>query len=216
MSDLDRITKKPLGRLLIDEGIVTPDQVDQALIEQERTGELLGEALVKAGYTTETEIVRTLCEQFGKPFCKASLYDVAKETLALLPARLLVENCFVPLDRFGNVLIIAMGGLLDAATIAQMRKLSGCDIEVYISPPSDCRTVLRKLFPDMYDPITMLPIRTEEAYTTSFRLEMTEEEEDDMGGTTREVEGVAEEDSDWEALFEEAEQNVLKELKGKK
>lgn len=216
MSDLDKITKKPLGELLVAEGVVTREQVREALNEQQRTGDLLGEALVKAGYTTEADIVMTLCEQFGKPFCKPSQYDIATDVFALLPGRMLVEHCFVPLDKFGNLVVLSMGGLLDAATLSQVKKLTGCDVEIYISPPSDVRTVLRKQFPDLYDPITLQPIITEGEYTASFQLEVTDEvDADDMGGTTREIMGVADEDEDWEALFEEAERNVLNELKNK-
>lgn len=215
MSDLDRITKKPLGELLIDEGIITPEQLEDALAEQDRTGELIGEALIKAGVTTETEIAQAVCEQLGKPFCKASCYDVPKEVLALLPPRLLVQHCFVPLDRFGNIVIVAMGGILDLATINQIRRLSGCEVDVYVSMASDVKGVLRKSFPELYDPITMQPVFEDGEDTASFRLELTEEEADDMGGTTRELVGVADEDSDWEALFEEAERNVLRELNDK-
>lgn len=221
MSDLERITKKSLGQLLVDEGIVTPDQLEDALREQKRTSELLGEVLLKKGYTTESEIAKALCEQFGKPFCKASLYDIAPEVLELLPPRLCVDRGFVPLDKFGDILVIAMGGLVDLATFQQIRSLTHCDVEVFISTASDVRGVLRARFPDLFDPITLQPIFRPEEPQAELRREVTELEEgfedvDDMGGTTREVVGVADEDSDWEALFEEMERNVLNELENKR
>src|SRR5207249_4329275 len=130
--------------LLVAEGMVTQDQLAEALRVQERTGELLGEALVKAGFTTETEIAKTLCTQFAKPFIKPSKYDIAKDVISLLPPRLLAEHQFVPVDRFGNLLVIAMAGLLDAATFAQIQQLTGCELEVYISTASDVKLTLRK------------------------------------------------------------------------
>lgn len=214
MSDLDRITRKSLGEILVDEGLLSVEQLRQVTSEQERTGEPLAEAVVRAGYVSEESIAKTLCEQLSKPFCKATGYDIAPDVIKLFPPRLLVEHCFVPLDRFGDLLILAMGGLLDQMTLTQIRRLSGCKVEVFVSTATDVKQVLRRQFPDLYDPITMQPVFEEKEYTTNFRLEMSDgmgEDDDDMGGSTREIVGVADEDSDWEALFEEAERNVLNE-----
>ena len=115
MADLEKITKKRLGEILVAQGIVTSDQVQEALKIQAKTGEKLGEALVKAGFTTETEIAKTLCTQFAKPFLKASRYDIPRDVLSLLPPKMMIEHQFVPVDKFGNMLTIVMAGLLDAS-----------------------------------------------------------------------------------------------------
>lgn len=253
MADLEKITKKRLGELLVAEGMISQDQLAEALKIQEKSGELLGEALVKAGFTTETEIAKTLCTQFAKPFLKPSKYDISKEVMALLPPKMLAEHQFVPVDRFGNLLVIAMAGLLDAATIVQIQRTTGCEIEVYIATSSDVKLTLRKAFPDLYDPITMQPkfdmtgeltqgvMRRAPAESSDSRtiepgkadakgsrltppIERTERNTlppmPDMGSSgevginTAEMRAIrAEEEDDWEALFEEAEQNVLKNLK---
>jgi type IV pilus assembly protein PilB len=224
VADLEKITKKRLGEILVSEGVISQEQVQDALRIQEKTGDMLGEALVKAGYTTETEIAKTLCTQFAKPFIKPSKYDVARDVLGLLPSRLLIEQSFIPIDKFGNVLIIAMAGLLDAQTIAQIQKLTSCEVEIYIATTSDVKQTLRSSFPDQFDPITLLP---KFESTANVALQKTSAigqpsngrgpaESQEMGSTTKEVMGLAEEESDWEALFEEAEQNVMRELKEKK
>jgi len=157
VADLEKITKKRLGEILLAEGVIQADQLQRALLKQQQTGELLGEALVKEGVTTETDIAKTLCAQFGKPFLKPTKYDIAKEVLALLPPKLMAEHNFVPIDRFGNLLVLAMGGLLDASTVAQIQKLTNCEIDVYVSTASDVRQALRAAFPDLYDPISLAP-----------------------------------------------------------
>jgi hypothetical protein len=266
LADLEKITKKRLGELLVAEGMISQDQLTEALKVQEKSGELLGEALVKAGFTTETEIAKTLCTQFAKPFMRPSKYDIAKDVISLVPPKLMAEHQFVPVDRFGNLLVIAMAGLLDGATFAQLQKLTGCEIELYIATSSDVKLTLRKAFPDLYDPITMLPkfdmtgavtggnilppsvsardgdtkpstaplLPTDTAKATPKKADQgktdargrllvpppdrTEKTSlpsiDEVGITTSEMRGMtAEEEDDWEALFEEAEQNVLKNLK---
>ncbi len=238
MADLEKITKKRLGELLVAEGMISQEQLSEALQMQEQTGELLGEALVRAGFTTETEIAKTLCVQFAKPFMKPSKYDVSKEIVGLIPAKMMAEHMFMPVDRFGNLLVIAMAGLLDAAAFAQIQSSTGCEIEVYITTASDLRVALRKAFPDLFDPITLQPKFEKFEMSAEVTAEMTAaldralpDEDDDVerptrtmemrrrgdsgsvGETTREVHSMqAEEDSDWEALFEEAEQNVMQSL----
>ncbi|GIW71501.1 MAG: hypothetical protein KatS3mg102_1043 [Planctomycetota bacterium] len=223
MTDVQKITRKRLGELLVAEGIVSQAQVEEALRQQERTGELLGEILVKAGYTGESDIAHCLCTQFAKPFIRPSQYDISREVLALLPPRLMAEHLFIPLDRFGNLLTIAIAGLLDAQTLLQIQKLTGCDIEVFIATASEVKQALMRHFPELYDPITMEPRYDRTAALTQGVLASgalasgpLAEEEDDMGETTREIVSLGEEDSDWEALFEEAEQKVLRELKQKR
>jgi hypothetical protein len=219
MADLEKITKKRLGELLIAEGLITQDHVNEALKIQERTGEMLGEALVKAGYTTETDIAKTLCTQFAKPFVRPSRYDIAKEVITLLPAKMLVEHSFVPIDRFGNTLVIAMGGLLDAQTLQAIQRLSGCDIEIYITTHGDAKTALRGQFPELFDPITMMPKFERTAEMTgqiTKKSLLAAPEVGEVTGELHAIAGIAEEESDWEALFEEADQNVLKELNSKK
>jgi type IV pilus assembly protein PilB len=248
LADLEKITRKRLGELLVAEGMITHDQLAAALRVQEQTGELLGEALVKAGFTTETEIAKTLCTQFAKPFLKPSKYDIAKEILALLPPKLLAEHQIVPVDRFGNLLVIAMAGLLDQATFGRIQQLTGCELEVYITTASDLKLTLRKAFPELYDPITMLPkLDSTAALTGAVRptqqkfletqpsaaldlgkvdasgkkltptFDRTEKTKlppiDDMGLNTTGMRALtAEEEGDWDALFEEAEKQVLRNL----
>jgi len=56
---------RPLGRLLIERGLITEDGLARALFEQKRTRSLLGEALVKLGSVSADDIARTVAEQHG-------------------------------------------------------------------------------------------------------------------------------------------------------
>jgi hypothetical protein len=63
---------RPLGTLLVDEGFLTPTQLEQALGEQRRTGRLLGQILVTSGYLTGASLARALTEQHGVELRPAS------------------------------------------------------------------------------------------------------------------------------------------------
>ena len=54
----------PLGQLLIQSGFLTQVQLDDALYEGSRTGERLGEVVVRRGLATEDDVARLLAEQW--------------------------------------------------------------------------------------------------------------------------------------------------------
>jgi hypothetical protein len=56
---------RPLGSLLVDQGLLTSAELDRALAEQRRSGRLLGQVLVRRGYVNATSLVRALAEQHG-------------------------------------------------------------------------------------------------------------------------------------------------------
>ena len=56
---------RPLGELLVSKGLVTADELDRALTEQEETGRLLGAILVERGYVSGPALAVALAEQYG-------------------------------------------------------------------------------------------------------------------------------------------------------
>ena len=56
---------RPLGRVLVDDDLLTPVQLERGLAEQRRSGRLLGQVLVAQGQVTGTELTRALARQHG-------------------------------------------------------------------------------------------------------------------------------------------------------
>ena len=57
-----------IGDLLIREGLITKEQLDQALLEQKQNGTRVGYNLVKLGFIPELELTKTLAKQYKKLF----------------------------------------------------------------------------------------------------------------------------------------------------
>ena len=60
-----RIPWRPLGRLLVEQGLLSEDELERALDEQSSTGRRLGETLVELGFVSHGALSRALTEQYG-------------------------------------------------------------------------------------------------------------------------------------------------------
>jgi hypothetical protein len=96
------VPRPSFGTLLMDAGLITREQLYQALAEGTRTGERLGEVLIRHGLTSEEDVARILSEQFQLPFLNADdAVPAEPDGWDLLPpseARRL-EACLVRSDR---------------------------------------------------------------------------------------------------------------------
>jgi len=76
-----------LGALLLRDGLVTAEQLEAALLEQEETGHRLGEILVERHWLSGTGLARVLAEQHGLEFVELKEGDIDPEAVALLPEK---------------------------------------------------------------------------------------------------------------------------------
>lgn len=146
MANIHRMTKKRLGELLLQEGIINDEQLKEALEEQEQTGELIGEILVRKGFVTESDIARTISTQFSFPYISVQNYYVSPEMTGIFPLEMLEKHLFVPIDRFGDVLSIVVAGLLDQDIVNDIEKRSKCAAQVYVGMVSEVKQVIREKF----------------------------------------------------------------------
>lgn len=131
----------------MSEGLVTPEQVTEALEIQKDTGKMLGQVLVELSYISEYDLAKSLATQFQFPYINPASYMIDRELADVLPMEMLYKYVFVPMDKFGNILIVAMAGLLPEDVMHEIKKLTGCDLRIYISTAHDVRVVLERDFP---------------------------------------------------------------------
>ncbi|HOX05988.1 MAG TPA: hypothetical protein PK280_06270 [Planctomycetota bacterium] len=140
------MTKKRLGELLRDEGLVNEAQIEEALADQRKSGELLGEVLVRLGYVTEADIAQTIVTQFGLPYIAVKQYFLSDDVIKLFPERLMRQHQFIPLDRIGRVITIAVGGLLNFDVLTELENMATARIQVFVSTWSEIKAAIDDRF----------------------------------------------------------------------
>jgi hypothetical protein len=121
---------RPLGDVLVEQGLLTPKELETALAEQEKTGRLLGQIVVDHGYVTAFSLARVLSEQHGVQLRPASVEadppvaraeDPATTTRVRPLGRVLVDSGYLTQDELDKALEIQRerGGRLGEILIAR-------------------------------------------------------------------------------------------------
>ncbi|MGH7532609.1 MAG: type II secretion system protein GspE, partial [Gemmatimonadales bacterium] len=90
-----------LGDILVREGLINRDQLNQALAEQKTSGHRLGYVLVKLGVVQELEVTKVLAKQYRMPAVDLSRFEVDPKIIKLVPADLALKKSVLPLKREG-------------------------------------------------------------------------------------------------------------------
>jgi len=143
MVSLNRLTRKRLGELLVEQNLLTEEQVQDALRMQHQSGLLFGETLVQQRLITEDKMVSVLVSQFGIPYIKPSSYKIPKELLEIFEPAMMRRFQFVPMDSIGSVLVIAIAGLLSEDVFKQIETQTGCSLQVFLTKMGEINVVLQ-------------------------------------------------------------------------
>ena len=138
--------RKKLGELLVEKGIITEHQLQQALEEQKKTGKLLGRVLVDLGLVKDDDILAILGAQTGMEEVDISNIEVSPQLLEKVPGPLAKAYKIVPLRMEGNTLLVAMGDPLNIQALDDLRFLLDCDVKGLISNEQAVNEAIDRLY----------------------------------------------------------------------
>jgi len=141
-----RVITKQLGELLIERGVITKEQLEKALKVQKEEGGLIGQILVRLGFTSEEEIAQALTAQFGFPYLPLKNYEIAREVIKLVPENVARQYCLIPIDRIGNALTIAMSNPLNVQAQEDIELITKCKVQVFVSTMSDINDAIDRSY----------------------------------------------------------------------
>ncbi len=117
--------RKAIGDLLVDNGLITPEELEQAQAEREKTGEPIGLVLSKLGLATESNLKNALELQYGVNYINLAKREPEDDLIALLPEHLIREQLAVPVSQQGERLTIAMVDPSDPAALDEVKSKLG-------------------------------------------------------------------------------------------
>ncbi|MGM0790404.1 ATPase, T2SS/T4P/T4SS family [Bacillus infantis] len=138
-------TRKRLGDLLVESGLITEEQLQLALAEKHRD-QRLGDALLQRGYITEQQLIEVLEFQLGIPHVSLFRYPFDTKLFSIVSKDMAKRNLILPLKKDGEKLYVAMADPMDFYTIDDLRLSTGFHIEAAIATKDDIIRAINKYY----------------------------------------------------------------------
>src|SRR5271169_6357087 len=135
-----------LGEILVKEKLINADQLNQALVYQQKNGGRLGTVLIKMGIITDDAITEVLSRQYGVPSINLKYYEVDPAVIKLIPQDTAVRYQIVPLSRVGATLTIAMTDPTNVFAMDDIKFMTGFNVEPVVASESAVTEAIGKFY----------------------------------------------------------------------
>jgi type II secretion system protein E len=139
-------TEAQLGQSLVSCGKLDSDGLEAALREHHKTGERLGDVLVKMNLCTQEDVLRCLAEQLQMPFVRLSDVQIPKEVIERIPAKLVSHYHLVPVEQRNGTLQVAVSDPLDIHMLDDLRLHLKLEIEPVVAAPKDIDEAIKRYY----------------------------------------------------------------------
>jgi type IV pilus assembly protein PilB len=135
---------KQLGQILLEQGHITEEQLENALAEHKSTARSLGRTLIDLGYIKERDLVAALAEQVGLDFVDLSEQQIDPLAASLLPEQLARRYRALPIGERDGKLLVAMSDPANVFALDDIRSITNRDIQPIVATASDVEQAIAK------------------------------------------------------------------------
>lgn len=146
-----RRVKKRIGDMLLNEHVITEEQLEQALPVAKEKHKKIGETLIEMGFTTEVEIAKALSLQLGMDLVNVSAINIPEEVLRLASDSVLRKHVMIPIafaQNNANVVFVAMADPMDMLALDDFAIITNLQPEPVISTARDILLAIDKYYGD--------------------------------------------------------------------
>ena len=141
------LSYKSLGALLVDNKVITQEQLNQALDRQREKGGLLGDVIVEMGLASEVQVLGALAQQLNIPHLTPDeVIFIDPEVIRLVPDRIARQCMAIPLSIRDNTLTVAMVNPFDIIAIDDLRTITKYKINTAIISKSGLESLLNRFY----------------------------------------------------------------------
>lgn len=127
-----RPEKVRIGNLLVQEKLISQEQLALALDQQKRSGRKLGRVLIENGFATEEGISETLAKQLRIPYLNLKFYNINLQVARVLPEMQARRFRALLLEDKGHTYLVAMADPTDLFAFDEIARLLKRDIELVL------------------------------------------------------------------------------------
>ncbi|MCC5877763.1 MAG: type IV-A pilus assembly ATPase PilB [Candidatus Sumerlaeia bacterium] len=143
--------ERKLGEMLVKDNVISRDDLEKAITQQETSKRSLGSVLIDLGLTSEWEMAAALGKQLNVPFITLSHYEIDELVLNSIPREIVRKYKIVPVDKTGDTLTIALADPSNIYLLDELKILTKSDIIPVISFESDITEAIGRYYPGLND-----------------------------------------------------------------
>ncbi len=160
-----------LGELLVETGLISREQLEQALTLQQTDRSKLGEIVVREGMVSEAKVTQVLSQQLSVPWVSLEYVDFSRQLLNLVQSETAEKHTLVPIyvRRSKNrkeTLYVAIEDPSNQDALSEVADFSGLPVRPMIAPPSDIRNAIRAYYLGL-PPASVAPAQPEVVRSSS-------------------------------------------------
>lgn len=142
---------RKLGEILVERGLITPQQLHDAIAAQDREHGRIGEVLIKLGVLSEDQVVEVVAQQFGIPQAtlENGLLNPRRDQRlhAIIPYHFSKTHFILPIKKEGTHLVCAVPDPLDFLLLDNLKMLAGCEeLTLYIATRDDLSQAIQDFY----------------------------------------------------------------------
>ncbi|MCR4434238.1 MAG: ATPase, T2SS/T4P/T4SS family [Clostridiales bacterium] len=143
---MNKQTRKKLGDLLVEVGMITREQLEKCLEIQKTTGEKIGEILIANNYVTQQDIIQVLEFQLGIPHVNLDKYEIDPATCLIIPENLARRYGLIPIRKENGILTVAMSDPMNVFAIDDVQIYSGMEVQPVIASLSSITKAIDRYY----------------------------------------------------------------------
>src|SRR3989338_355893 len=140
--------KERLTEILINNKLITQEQLKKALEAQKEKGGRLSDIIVDLKFIKENELISILSEGLGLPLIDLKRFKIDYEITKIIPVTIARHYQIIPVSKMGDTVTLAMADPLNIFAIDHVKSLTGYKINPIISSIHDISQTIELVYPD--------------------------------------------------------------------
>ena len=138
--------KKRIGEILIEDGVLSPQSLEEALNLQKKEGGLIGQILIRQGYVSEEQVIAAASKQLKIPYIPLANYSINPDTAIAFGKDFCRTYLVLPFDQDEKNIFLAMGDPLNDLAVSEIQKKCNLKPQIFIATPSEILSMMELIF----------------------------------------------------------------------
>jgi type IV pilus assembly protein PilB len=148
--------RKRIGEVLVEQGLITEEQLQQGLQEQRQCGMQLGKCLVKLNFISETKLMDILSAQLDVQHVMLENFSFSRTLIRIVPREMAVKYRVIPLFEQDGVVTVAMADPTNLRTVDHLKFKTGREIEPVIATEKSILNAIEKNYTEALEDVTTM------------------------------------------------------------